>query len=234
MHLIQTASRAASLSLLLFSHPIHAQYEPPPNTNLTLRFFPQNSAADDTTCSYRNTTDALTFTTKSTLLSQHCFDFKGLFSGNATQGFVDQGTYSGREYGIKWHLFNAEKFDPTANYTGVLYRQHIKNAGNEKSEPYHYVNRWATMYGANGCREVDSDQLDPLPWFAFNCLSEDDGNCGTLPYSLDSFRIYAPREDNLEGTCWMFAEWGAATRLESSQVLMGVFVSAVLAIWLAL
>lgn len=87
------------------------------------------------------------------------------------------------------------------------------------------------MYGAKGCRESDDQSETLLPWYGFDCWSEDQGSCGTLPYSIASFSVQ-PQLDETQGTCWMFAERGAAASLGLSS--WGWLITASMAIWLAL
>lgn len=234
MQLLQTTSRAASLALLLLPATAHAQSDAT-NQNITLRFFP---TSQQDSCDFSNTRGALTFTTSSIPVISHCFDFAQLFRGNATQGFVNQTWNQGSgvwgEAGIHWQLFNVDTFDSQANYSSVLYRQHITDANKDENKPGHHADRRVTLYGAKGCRESDGTSDKLLPWYGFDCWSEDKGSCGTLPYGVASFSIQ-PQQKTTQGTCWVFAERGAAVRVwSSSQAVMGAFVSASVAFWLAL
>jgi hypothetical protein len=202
---------------------------------LTLRFF-QNSQEDS--CNYGNSSSALTFTTSSIPITSHCFDFEDLFSGNATQGFVNQTQYLGGAWGtagIDWQLGNVESFDLQGNYSSVLYRQHVTNPSSENYKPGNFADRRVTIYGGKGCTEKDpSNDKGLLPWYGFSCWSEDKGSCGNLRYKIASFNINSkPKED--QGTCWVFAETGASARVHSSsKAIAGAFISASLALWITL
>jgi hypothetical protein len=253
MQLSQTTSIAASLALLFLPFSIHAQsesskYNSPvhypkfqtntsfPSQNITLRFFP---ASQPDTCDYTNSTGALTFTTSSIPVISHCFDFSTLFGGNTTQGFVNQtrnqGTNVWGEAGIHWQLSNLATFDAQANYSRVLYRQHIASPTDDDQKPGHHADRRVTLYGARDCRESDDGNSETLlPWYGFDCWSEDQGSCGTLPYGIASFSVQ-PEQEEQKGTCWVFAERGAATRVwGGDRAVLGGFVSAFVAVWLAL
>ncbi|USP81636.1 uncharacterized protein yc1106_08910 [Curvularia clavata] len=158
MHTLQTINIAASLALLLLPTATHAQSNTF-NQNITLRFFP-TSQTDS--CSYTNSSSALTFTTSSIPILSHCFDFSSLFTSNSTQGFVNQTKNQGStvwgEAGIHWQLFNAETFDSQTNYSGILYRQHVTNPANDDDKPGHHADRRVTVYGAKGCRESDDQR----------------------------------------------------------------------------
>jgi hypothetical protein len=232
MQPLQTTSIAASLALLLLPTTTHAQSNTS-NQNITIRFFPTTQD----TCSYTNTTSALTFTTSSIPILSHCFDFASLFSGNSTQGFVNQTENQGStvwgEAGIHWQLFNAETFDPQTNYSGILYRQHVTNPTDDDDKPGQHADRRVTLYGAKKCRESDG-QSELLPWYGFDCWSENEGSCGTLPYGIVSFSVQ-PQQDEEQGTCWVFAERGAAASVgTSSRGVVAVVVSTFMAVWLAL
>ncbi|KAF2276849.1 uncharacterized protein EI97DRAFT_397817 [Westerdykella ornata] len=233
------AIRVASLALTSFPLGIHAQVVTS-NQNLTLRFF-QSDQQDS--CDYANSNRALTFTTSSIPVLGQCFDFVDLFSGNATQGFINQTRNQGQnawgEAGIHWQLENTDTFDPQANYSRVLYRQHITNPTTDEQKPGHYADRQVTIYGGPKCTEADPNSNTTLfPWYGFSCWSEDKGSCGTLPYKIASFYIRAGKDEQSQGrmgTCWVFAECGAATSLLlSSRAMVGAFISASLAIWLSM
>ncbi|CAE7195958.1 hypothetical protein P3342_009994 [Pyrenophora teres f. teres] len=232
MHLLRTASRAVTTSLL--SLPLHVNAQSGSyNQNLTLRFF-QNSPDS---CDYSATTRALTFTTSSIPLLSHCFDVDALFGGNATQGFVNQtrniAPPSTGEAGIYWQLENLDTYDSQANYSSVLYRQHITSPINDDQKPGKFAQRGVTLYAGKGCSDLDPSADRILDWYGFNCWSEDKGDCGTTPWNIGSFNMHAPGDD-AEGTCWVFAKNGnGARRFSSSQAMMGAVIAASLAIWLA-
>jgi hypothetical protein len=249
MQLLTITSRAASLALLLLPIIIHAQtFNPtksvnshPPEShqrstnpsasqNLTLRFFtsPQDS------CDYTATNRALTFTTASIPGLFHCFDIASLFSGNSTSGFVNQSAnfpgVSG-EHGIHWSLLNAESYNASANYSSVLYRQHISSPNDKTQEPGGRADRRTTLYGGKRCSEKDpNNDKGLLPWYGFSCLSEDKGSCGTAGYGFQSFTVQPAGQEK----CWDFAEYGqnGAGRLAGSgmMALLGTGV----AVWFAL
>ncbi|KAF2649955.1 hypothetical protein K491DRAFT_609738, partial [Lophiostoma macrostomum CBS 122681] len=207
--------------------------------NLTLRFF-ENSEYN--TCSYSNSSDVLTFTTFSIPLLSHCFDFSDLFGGNATQGFVNQtGNLDSKihlayEPGIHWQLENMNKYDPTKNYSKILYRQH-NYSSSEDSEPGRYADRKVNLYGGENCTELSPNKTTGLyPWFGLSCWSEDEGSCGTIPYDIASFAVQpGPEDSDKDGTCMVFAEEGAATSsYRSRQAISGALVSTAVAIWLAM
>jgi hypothetical protein len=85
---------------------------------VTLRFFPDSQ---DETCSYTNSSQALTFTTDSVPVVSHCFNIADLFGGNTTNGFVDQirnvRPLVDGHVGIAWQLENMDTLDPKASTT---------------------------------------------------------------------------------------------------------------------
>ena len=192
---------------------------------------------DSDTCKYIGATRTVTFTTASIPLVSHCFDVEELFGGNATQGFVNQtrniappGT---GEAGIHWQLNNIDTYDSQANYSTLLYRQYVKDSGNDNQKPGMFADRGVTLYAAKGCSDLDPSADRILDWYGLNCWSEIEGDCNTLPWSIGSFNMHAP-SDNEQGTCWVFAKNGDAGRgYSSSQAMMGAFFAASLAIWLA-
>ncbi|KAF2120367.1 hypothetical protein BDV96DRAFT_610320 [Lophiotrema nucula] len=222
MHIVRAASRAASLAMLSYACNIHAQSDST-NQNITLRFF-QNSQEDS--CDYSNSSLTLTFTTSSVPLLSHCFDFRP-FQRKRYAGLCEpDGPGVWGEAGIQWKLGNVETFDSQGSYSSVLYRQHITDPASDDQRPGHYANR----------RNDPSSNETLLDWYGFSCWSEDKGSCGTLPYKITSFSIPpGPAEKDQQGTCWVFAKEGAAARIYvSSQATTGAFVSAFLAIWLAM
>jgi hypothetical protein len=124
----------------------------------------------------------------------HCSDFTALSSGTATQGFANQtwnlGPAATGKADIHWRLENTGTYDAQANYSRVLYRQHVTNPGDDGYMPGRYADRRVTLYGGERCSELDpSDRDTLLTWFGFSCWSEDVGGCGTLPYGVVSFRV---------------------------------------------
>lgn len=206
--------------------------------NVTLRFFPDGS---EETCSYENSTNALTFTTFSMPILGHCFNLADLFSGNATRGFVNQTgnllpNWRTQEQGIAWQLENMKIFDPQANYSRVLYRQSVYNPQDKRYEPGSYAWRRINIYGGVNCTELDPAGDALLDWYGFNCFSEGGGSCGTLPYSIASFNILPgafEKEDEQHGKCMVFAQLGTAARHQLPRVVIGAFICALLAVWLA-
>jgi hypothetical protein len=206
--------------------------------NLTLRFFKNGH---DDTCDYYDSTDALTFTTSSIPIVQHCFSLAGLFGGNSTQGFVNQtsnlgsNVFSPQEAGIHWSLENADKYDSAANYSRVLYRYHVSNPAGDEYKEGQLTNVWVTIDGGDDCSELDpTDDTNLLDWFGYNCWGADKGNCGNTPYPINSFNIY-PGDMDADRKCWLHAKLGAAVHgFSSSRVVMGAFASVSLAFWLAL
>ncbi|KAE8844279.1 hypothetical protein P3342_002535 [Pyrenophora teres f. teres] len=240
MQLIHPFSKAASLALLTFPLQVLAQsiYT---NTNLTLRFF-QTPQEDQ--CSFTNTSRALTFTTWSTPIIGHCFDFGTLFGGNTTQGFVNQSqnVFGGdtSNAGIHWQLENLDTYDPQGNYSSVLYRQHLAFAVDDEDKPGHYANLMVNLYGGEGCSELDPrDSTRFLDWYGFNCWSENEGTCGTTGYPIASFYVKEEDREKKEysgewGKCWSFAQMGASTRASASLWgVVGAVASTALAGWLA-
>lgn len=169
-----------------------------------------------------------------------CFHVADLFGKAATQGFVNQSKNvarisGGQDRGIEWQLRNLENYDPQANYSRILYRQHTLNpSGNEAYEPGAYANRRINVYGGFNCTQLEPDSdTGILPWYGFNCWSEEEGTCGTLPYSIASFTMLPlTRRESEAGTCLSFAKDGtAAGNRASYEAVMGVFTGATLALW---
>ncbi|OAK98028.1 hypothetical protein IQ06DRAFT_295404 [Phaeosphaeriaceae sp. SRC1lsM3a] len=230
MQLLTIANTGASLALLSLSVPVHAQNSNGLNPNLTLRFF---TSSQGDSCDFGATGQAITFTTDSIPQRPHCFDLVDLFDGNATSGFVNQ-TSGGQ--GIRWSISNTEAYDASANYSSVLYRQHISNPNTDDQKPGHRAERRATIYPGKGCTQKDPNDNSTsgiLPWFGLSCLSEDKGRCGNTPYSIQSFYIQAGDPDS-QNQCWDFAKNGqsGAARLSTSAV--AAFVALVVAVCLAL
>jgi hypothetical protein len=140
------------------------------------------------------------------------------------------------DVGIHWQLENMESFSRTANYSRVLYRQHVTDPGSDAYKPGHSADRRVTLYGGDRCSELAPDNDTLLDWFGFDCWSEEQGSCGRLPYGINSFYIQDGQEGkNRDGTCWVFAQLGAAEHAWSSlTAMMWASVSASVVIWLAM
>lgn len=108
----------------------------------------------------------------------------------------------------------------------------------DRYEVGHYADRRVTLYGAKGCTQKNpNDNETLLPWYGFSCWSEDAGSCRTAEYSVRSFSIQpGPGDkDDKSGTCWVFAEEGAAGRVRGvPRAVMGGIVGGFVAVWLAL
>lgn len=229
MHLLPLAGQALSLALV-FPTQIYAQAGLASSQNLTLRFY--TSSGNDS-CDFRATTEAMTFTTDGTGFQNHCFDIADLFGGNTTSGFVNQTAnfpgYWG-ESGIRWELKNADIYDASVNYSRVAYQQHIASL-DMSGKP---GDKMATVYGAKKCSEQDpNDEKGLLPWFGFSCLGEEQGSCGTTPYSIQSFRVIS-RDEDYKRKCWDFAEYGQSGAGPLSGSAMAALLGTILAIALAL
>jgi hypothetical protein len=136
------------------------------------------------------------------------------------------------EAGIHWELRNKDKFDTQANYTSVLYHQHVVGpTGEDRGQAVRRV----TLYGGKDCSEKDpNSDKELLPWYGFSCYTGPEGSCGDLPYGVVSFTIQPGLDEDEEGTCWTFAERGAAARSYASYgAITGGLTSASLALWLA-
>jgi hypothetical protein len=204
---------------------------------VTLRFFPDSQ---DETCSYTNSSAALTFTTNSVPVLSQCFNVADLFAGNITRGFANQTrnilTSHGGQAGIAWQLDNIDAFDPHANYSRVLYHETAFHPADDTYDPGTYGPHRINVYGGANCSQIDpSGAWNFLDWYGFDCWSETEGNCGTVPYSIASFRVTAGDFNNeaaQHGKCMMFAEMGAASSLQSMRAVVGALVGASMAMWL--
>lgn len=72
-----------------------------------------------------------------------------------------------------------------------------------------------------------------LSWYGFNCWSEAEGDCGTMPYSMGSFTVMPGTDPGSDGTCLVLAEMGVA-KARSIEIAVSVVVGVVLAVWLVL
>lgn len=174
----------------------------------------------------------------------HCFNFADLFGGNATRGLVNQThnlayqyRHDGRQEGIAWQLENKDSFDPKANYSKLLYRQHVESPS-EDYEPGSYAYRRINVYGGLDCSDHDLERPFGerlVDWYGFDCFSEGEGDCGTLPYGIKSFTVQPGRFGNekaQDGKCLVFAKMGAAARLQLPKVVISAFACVVLTVWL--
>lgn len=169
-----------------------------------------------------------------------CFNFARLFGGNTTQGFEDHTSGGTGEVGLYWSLSNTKSFDAKANYSRVLYRQHITDAQQDKYKPGHTASRQVTLYSGKDCSDLDEiKKNDTQPWFGFSCWSEDQGSCGTLPYGVVSFAVKGiPEKDADKDKCMVFAKSGqqsAGPHVHASlQAVGGALAVVSLFMWSAL
>lgn len=141
--------------------------------------------------------------------------------------------------GFHWSISNAQSFDANANYSRVLYRQHLANATQDKYKVGHTASRQVTLYSGLDCSDIDEVTKNRTqPWFGFSCWSEDQGSCGTLPYSIVSFAVGGiPEQIADKDNCWVFAKSGeqsSGAHIHASlQAVMGAFAVVALFMWLA-
>lgn len=209
--------------------------------NLTLRFFQDSQGGS---CGYSNSSDALTFTTSTTPVTDHCFNLEELATGNATSGFINQTdnlsgqTGDGRDVGIRWALKNAASFDPQGNYSSLLYRQY-NSASSDDDQPGGYASTRVTVYGFADCNDIDPNGGDlgaDTHWYGFSCLTEAEGDCGTLPLpnGAVSFRVQPGLDPDEDPKCETFAANGDAASLGlRTSAVMGVVAAGLVAVWMS-
>ncbi|KEQ97892.1 hypothetical protein AUEXF2481DRAFT_552198 [Aureobasidium subglaciale EXF-2481] len=135
--------------------------------DFTLRFF---ETSQDDTCSYANSSNALTCTTRDVPRVNHCFNLVDLFDGNATEGFVNQtrNPYAPVE-GVRCNVQNSEMFNPEANYSSILYCQYqLHQSDNKDLESGHTARRGVSIYPGQDCRDLAPDGKVKR-WYGFSC-----------------------------------------------------------------
>lgn len=233
MHPLFVASMFASLALLHL--PLLVRAEAVNSRNLTLRFF---ASDQEDSCNYNSTQGALTFTTTSIPAGSFCFKVSSLFGGNATKGYRNDsqniGTFTRGDLGIHWYIQNMDKYDYSANYSRMFYRQYVANPLTDG----HYADRRVQLWSGEDCTERDpystpENPLPPLPWYGISCLSEDQGNCGKMPYNIKSFSVQSGLFRSA-GECWIFAQRGHAVSIHPSlRTIVGAFVTVTIIIFMA-
>lgn len=161
---------------------------------------------------------------------------------NATSGYTEQHnnrtTNATMHQGdFHWQIQNAHAFDPSANYSNILYRQH----GVDELLVGAYSLRRVKVYSVPDCKietpSASSWAVGPAsdPWYGFGCWSDAEGSCGTLPNKIASFSI-GPGDDDESGACMVFARNGlaeamsAAAEVQSSTAVV-VLVAITVGIW---
>ncbi|THX39069.1 hypothetical protein D6D11_08921 [Aureobasidium pullulans] len=206
-----------------------------PNANLTLRFF--QNPQEKNSCSYSNTSAALTFTTNSYPRLAHCFDISDLFGSNITEGFVNQSqpfsTYNHTiSQGINYTLFNSDIYGPSANYSSVLYRQFIPHEERQVVfDSGNPADGLITLYQEAGCSNSTGQE-----WHGFTCFTDEHGECGTAGFAMKSFKFESRRYSD-DYTCSIFSrdrKGNSAAVLGSTQAMSwGLFVSGLVAYMMA-
>jgi len=205
------------------------------SANLTLRFF--QNPQDENSCSYSNTSAALTFTTNSYPRLAHCFDISDLFGSNITEGFVNQSqpfsTYNHTiSQGINYTLFNSDIYGPSANYSSILYRQFIPHEERQVVfDSGNPADGLITLYSEAGCRNSTGQE-----WHGFTCFTDEHGECGTAGFAMKSFKFESRRYSD-DYTCSIFSrdrKGNSAAVLGSTQAMSwGLFVSGLVAYTMA-
>ncbi|CAJ2510453.1 Uu.00g051560.m01.CDS01 [Anthostomella pinea] len=194
-----TIARASSLVLAL---PCLISAQSTTNDNLTLTFYPDS----ESTCG----NNGISFTTGvSEPYTNLCFNLADVFGGNQTNGMRNASSSSVPPLpGVfEWTVLDKEAYDPAANYSHIRYQQPQKSTTNN-SDHHLEAYRSVTLYNGKQClQEPEAGGGPVLPWYGLNCISDDGGDCHTLPYNLQSFgvetAVYAQAED-----CWKLSKQG--------------------------
>lgn len=105
--------------------------------------------------------------------------------------------------------------------------------GDDRFEPGAYAYRRVNVYGGINCTDVDlAETTGYINWYGFNCWSENEGNCGTTPYSIASFLIAPGLFEREGGTCMVFAEMGIGSSHQHLKAAVGALVGAFVTMWL--
>jgi len=146
-------------------------------------------------------------------------------------------TVLGEHVPVDWHLENMDTYDPRANYSKLLYRQSFYDPPSKKYESGSYAPRRINVYGGENCSESDPEGAHILDWWGFDCFSEGEGACGTLPYNIASFYLMSGAfddKDRQHGQCMIFAEMGAADTRRPLRAAVSAVLSAGFIIWLSM
>lgn len=123
--------------------------------------------------------------------------------------------------GIHWQIENAEAFNASMNYSSILYRQ-----WSGATQVGAYGNRRLTVYGSADCKTDEKptfaagSQADPA--YGFGCWSPSEGSCGTVPYSMRSFKV-GPGDNDESGACWVFTKEEVAMSKSASASVSGQY-----------
>lgn len=105
--------------------------------------------------------------------------------------------------------------------------------GDDRFELGAYAYRRVNLYGGINCTDVDlTETTGYINWYGFNCWSDVEGNCGTLPYSIASFTVMPGPFEEEDGTCMVFAEMGVGSSRQPLKAAIGALVGALVTMWL--
>ncbi|KAF4978168.1 hypothetical protein FZEAL_5413 [Fusarium zealandicum] len=160
--------------------------------NLTVAFF---DASQEEACEANDTSRGLVLTTDSVPTSFTCFNVSDIFSQSNNVGFRNGSmaiTVDGEilePNGVHWLLQNGGDFSSESNYSRVWYEQASLGSLNQAGEDAPWV---FYIYAFDDCDQIGDDinvDSDQYPWYETSCLTQQGGQCQTLPYSIKSFGI---------------------------------------------
>lgn len=192
---------------------------------------------DEATCNG----SGVTLTTASAPDAYTCFNLTDLFSqsndtgyqlGQAASSYWNPADY-GLSLGVNYTLSNLGAYVPGGNYSRVTVKQ--VNLTSDEAEEGKQAGRSFQTYSLPDCEQLSranggDDPIEWNPWYRQSCQTADEGECHTVPHTIQSFAI--AKDDTSGDTCANWAYLGAASRSERQYVwLFGGIMAAAAISW---
>lgn len=195
-----------------------------PNFNLTLTFSP---SSNPDTCPGPDGRDSITISTDFLPYPNigACLNLADVFTANTTSrntSYSQTALGGGLErVSISFALDHADRYDPAANYSAVLYHQlYPTGDADAVADEDYFAPRNVFFYYGEDCLQGGRDG-ELVPWYLSNCRAR--GDCQQLSFSVGSFRVQHPEDDgkvdqfggspDVKGKCVMAAQYGAGSAL---------------------
>lgn len=118
-------------------------------------------------------------------------------------------------------MTNLANYNPQANYSGVWFQQ--MNLTSDQAEEGKPAGRWLAVYAFPNCEQQSKanggdDPIEDAPWFTHDCQTGPDGECHTVPNSVQSFAIRST--EVVSDKCENWAYLGGATTMQSQSLVV--------------
>lgn len=164
-----------------------------------------------------------------------CFNLNETFTQtNITYSTAGYSCLNGVSCGVNYTLAGAQHFNNDANYSQIFYRQNSFPVSSN-DDPDNADDRVGRLrfqtYSHHDCIQGDQNNDNETdPWYRWDCNNVN-GTCGTVPYSVRSFRLlHVEQDDQADSGCVVDAVYGAGARPKVQGGLVALLFACTLAV----